>query len=159
MTLLSILLVGFLLGMKHAVESDHLAAVASLATRQHSIAATLRQGMAWGVGHAATLMLVGGAVLALGGACARRCRAGARRRAEPGRGRRIASGVSRRPLLRSLHGVHGALMVSKTKRQAPTLPADRAAAVGLLEGVESVGAEQAWLEVIRKMDEVYHASA
>lgn len=47
-------------------------------------------------------------------------------------------------------------MVSKTKRQAPTLPADRAAAVGLLEGVESVGAEQAWLEVIRKMDEVYH---
>lgn len=68
MTLLSLLLVGFLLGMKHAVESDHLAAVASLATRQISIASTLRQGMAWGVGHTATLMIVGGAALAMDGA-------------------------------------------------------------------------------------------
>lgn len=66
MTLLSILLIGFLLGMKHALESDHLAAVASLATRQHSFLSTLRQGIAWGVGHTVTLMLVGGVVLALG---------------------------------------------------------------------------------------------
>lgn len=66
MTLLNILIIGFLLGMKHAMESDHLAAVATLATRQHSLFATLRQGVAWGVGHTLTLMLVGGVVLALG---------------------------------------------------------------------------------------------
>ena len=66
MTLLSILIIGFLLGMKHATESDHLAAVATLATRQHSFAATLKQGVAWGLGHTVTLMLVGGVVLALG---------------------------------------------------------------------------------------------
>jgi hypothetical protein len=66
MTLFSILIIGFLLGMKHATESDHLAAVASLATRQHSFVATLRQGIAWGLGHTITLMIVGSAVLALG---------------------------------------------------------------------------------------------
>jgi len=34
LTALSILLIGFLLGMKHATEADHLAVVATLATRQ-----------------------------------------------------------------------------------------------------------------------------
>ena len=63
---LSILVVGLLLGMKHATEADHLAAVATLATRQGSLAQTLRQGVAWGVGHTLTLMLFGGAVLLLG---------------------------------------------------------------------------------------------
>lgn len=66
MTLLSILLIGFLLGAKHAFESDHLAAVATLATGRQSVASTLRQGIAWGVGHTVTLLIVGGAVLAFG---------------------------------------------------------------------------------------------
>src|SRR5580765_6227656 len=65
-TALSILVVGLLLGTKHATEADHLAAVATLATRQGSLAQTLRQGVAWGVGHNLTLMLFGGAVLWLG---------------------------------------------------------------------------------------------
>jgi high-affinity nickel permease len=66
MTALSILVVGLLLGMKHATEADHLAAVATLATRQSSLAQTLRQGVAWGIGHTLTLMLFGGALLLLG---------------------------------------------------------------------------------------------
>ena len=37
--------------MKHATEADHLAAVATLATRQVSLGRTLRQGVAWGGGH------------------------------------------------------------------------------------------------------------
>jgi high-affinity nickel permease len=63
---LSILVVGLLLGMKHATEADHLAAVATLATRQGSLAQTLRQGVAWGIGHTVTLLLFGGALLLLG---------------------------------------------------------------------------------------------
>lgn len=63
---LSILFVGLLLGMKHATEADHLAAVATLATRQNSLAQTLRQGVAWGIGHTLTLLLFAGVVLALG---------------------------------------------------------------------------------------------
>ncbi|HEY5325273.1 MAG TPA: urease accessory protein [Caldimonas sp.] len=66
MTALSIVVVGLLLGMQHATEADHLAAVATLATRQSSLAQTLRQGVAWGIGHTLTLMLFGGVVLCLG---------------------------------------------------------------------------------------------
>ena len=54
MTAISILFIGFLLGMKHATEADHLAAVATLATQQSSFAQTMVQGAAWGVGHTAT---------------------------------------------------------------------------------------------------------
>jgi hypothetical protein len=62
----SILLVGFLLGMKHATEADHLAAVATLASGRLTLPQTVWQGVAWGVGHTLTLMLFGGIVLALG---------------------------------------------------------------------------------------------
>jgi High-affinity nickel-transport protein len=68
MTLLSILIVGFLLGMKHATEADHLAAVATLATRQTTLLHTVRQGVAWGIGHTLILLLLGGVVLLLGAA-------------------------------------------------------------------------------------------
>jgi hypothetical protein len=66
MTMLSILVIGFLLGMKHATEADHLAAVATLVTRQTTYAQTMAQGVAWGLGHTVTLMVFGGFVLALG---------------------------------------------------------------------------------------------
>lgn len=66
MGLLFILFVGFMLGMKHATEADHLAAVATLAMGRLTLAQTVRQGVAWGVGHSVTLMLFGGIVLALG---------------------------------------------------------------------------------------------
>lgn len=66
MTALSILLVGLLLGMQHATEADHLAAVATLVSRTGSLGQTVRQGVAWGVGHTLTLLAFGGAVLWLG---------------------------------------------------------------------------------------------
>jgi ABC-type nickel/cobalt efflux system permease component RcnA len=65
-TPVSILALGFLLGMRHALDADHLAAVATLATRSRSVAHTVLQGVAWGTGHTVTLMLFGGAVLVLG---------------------------------------------------------------------------------------------
>jgi ABC-type nickel/cobalt efflux system permease component RcnA len=65
-TVTSILALGFLLGMRHALDADHLAAVATLATRSRSVGHTLLQGVAWGTGHTLTLMLFGGAVLVLG---------------------------------------------------------------------------------------------
>ena len=48
MSALIILLTGFLIGMKHATEPDHLAAVATLASGQQTLAQTIRQGVAWG---------------------------------------------------------------------------------------------------------------
>ena len=66
MSLVSILVTGFLLGMQHATEADHLAAVAALATRESTLSHALRQGLAWGCGHTVTLMLTGGIALELG---------------------------------------------------------------------------------------------
>lgn len=59
----TILLMSLLIGMRHALESDHLAAVASLATRSRSLRQTLRLGATWGVGHTLALFLFGSVVL------------------------------------------------------------------------------------------------
>jgi len=61
----SILLIGFLLGMRHAVESDHVAAVASLATRRPTLRHAVLQGAVWGLGHTLTLFIACSAVLLL----------------------------------------------------------------------------------------------
>ena len=52
--MLTILFLGFLVGMQHAMEADHVAAVASLATRSRSVTQAARQGAAWGLGHSLT---------------------------------------------------------------------------------------------------------
>lgn len=56
---------GFLLGMRHALEADHLAAVAALATRSPTVAHAVRQGAVWGLGHTLTLVLFGAVVLGM----------------------------------------------------------------------------------------------
>lgn len=61
--MMSLLLLGFLIGMRHALEADHVAAVATLATRSPSMSHTLRQGAAWGLGHTLTLFLFGSLVI------------------------------------------------------------------------------------------------
>lgn len=63
----SILILGLLLGLQHAVEADHIAAVASITSRGSSLRDAARQGSAWGLGHSLTLLLVGGGVLLIDG--------------------------------------------------------------------------------------------
>ncbi len=63
----TVLSLGFLIGMRHALESDHLAAVASMATQAKSVRQTMRLGMTWGVGHTLTLFLLGSIVLFMDG--------------------------------------------------------------------------------------------
>ena len=63
--MVSLLGLGFLVGMRHAVEADHAAAVATLATQNHSVANTLKQGLTWGLGHTITLLLFGSMVFLL----------------------------------------------------------------------------------------------
>jgi len=59
----SLLLIGLFIGMRHALDADHLAAVASLVSRKQSLASTIRQGSAWGLGHTLTLLLFGSVVI------------------------------------------------------------------------------------------------
>lgn len=60
------LALGFLLGLKHALDADHVAAVAALATRAASAADRVRLSGLWGLGHAVTLFACGALLLALG---------------------------------------------------------------------------------------------
>jgi high-affinity nickel permease len=66
MTLTVVLGFGLVLGMQHATEPDHLAAVASLAVRERSLRHGVFHGIAWDIGHTLMLLLVAGAVGFLG---------------------------------------------------------------------------------------------
>jgi ABC-type nickel/cobalt efflux system permease component RcnA len=57
---------GFLLGMQHALEVDHVAAVSSIAARRDNVADIIKHGLTWGLGHTVTLFVFAGAALALG---------------------------------------------------------------------------------------------
>ena len=61
-----ILGLGFLLGMQHALEADHIAAVSSIAARRSQIGDIVRHGLTWGLGHTLTLFAFAGAALLLG---------------------------------------------------------------------------------------------
>jgi ABC-type nickel/cobalt efflux system permease component RcnA len=58
-----IILLGLLLGMQHALEADHLAAVASMTAGSRGRRSIIRHGVVWGLGHMATLSVFAGAVL------------------------------------------------------------------------------------------------
>ncbi len=63
--MVGLLVLGFFIGMRHALEADHVAAVSSLATGSASPRECVKQGVFWGLGHTLTLFLFGSAVLLL----------------------------------------------------------------------------------------------
>jgi high-affinity nickel permease len=63
LTSLSVLALGFLLGMRHATDPDHVVAVTTIVSQQRSVGRAARVGALWGVGHTATIVLAGGAIL------------------------------------------------------------------------------------------------
>jgi hypothetical protein len=56
--MISWLLLGFAMGVRHALEADHLAAVASLSARTAGPRDLWRVAAAWGAGHALTIVLL-----------------------------------------------------------------------------------------------------
>jgi hypothetical protein len=63
--LFGVLVLGFLLGMRHATDPDHVVAVTTIVTQQRSLVRAARTGVLWGIGHTATILLVGGAIIVL----------------------------------------------------------------------------------------------
>src|SRR5258708_30746427 len=61
-----ILGLGFLIGLQHALEADHLAAVSSIAARRSDVGDIVKHGLTWGLGHTLTLFVFAGAALLLG---------------------------------------------------------------------------------------------
>jgi ABC-type nickel/cobalt efflux system permease component RcnA len=64
--LLALAGLGLLLGFRHAFEPDHLAAVSTLATRQGRVLDACRLGLAWALGHTASVGVVVGAIVLFG---------------------------------------------------------------------------------------------
>ena len=55
---------GFLLGVRHAADADHVVAVAAIVARHASLRRAARVGALWGAGHSLTLLVVGGGLVA-----------------------------------------------------------------------------------------------
>ncbi|HET7296587.1 MAG TPA: hypothetical protein VFI66_05555 [Gemmatimonadales bacterium] len=65
-SLVALVGLGLLLGFRHAFEPDHLAAVSTLATRQGRLLDACRLGLAWALGHTASVGVVVGAIILFG---------------------------------------------------------------------------------------------
>jgi ABC-type nickel/cobalt efflux system permease component RcnA len=62
----TVLSLGFLIGLRHALEPDHVFAVASLIYRTSSLKEGMKLGTTWGLGHTVILFLFGSLVLMMG---------------------------------------------------------------------------------------------
>jgi len=63
--LLTILGLGLVLGLRHALDTDHLVAVSTMLTQRPSLRASGMIGFSWGLGHTLVLLVVGTGVLVL----------------------------------------------------------------------------------------------
>ena len=62
---LTLLGLGLVLGLRHALDTDHLAAVSTVLAQRPSLRASGLIGLSWGLGHTVVLLLVGAVVLVL----------------------------------------------------------------------------------------------
>jgi high-affinity nickel-transport protein len=60
---LPVVVLGLLLGMRHATDPDHVVAVATIVSRQRTTRGAALIGSLWGIGHTVTVMLVGGIII------------------------------------------------------------------------------------------------
>ena len=62
---LAVLILGFLLGLKHATDADHVVAVSTIVTEQRNVWRGLWIGASWGAGHSTPLLILGLIILVL----------------------------------------------------------------------------------------------
>ena len=62
---MSMLAVGLVFGLKHAIEADHLAAVSAIVSERKSLLSSSLVGGLWGIGHTIALLIAGVVVLLL----------------------------------------------------------------------------------------------
>jgi sulfite exporter TauE/SafE len=59
----SVLAIGLVVGLRHAMDADHIAAVSTIVSEKKSLLSSSLVGGLWGVGHTASLLVAGVAVL------------------------------------------------------------------------------------------------
>lgn len=62
-TFFSILAIGFVLGMRHATDPDHVVAVTTMVSRERSTGSAALVGAFWGLGHTVTIFVVGAGII------------------------------------------------------------------------------------------------
>lgn len=60
---LTILVLGFVMGMRHATDADHVIAVSTFVSRERSLSKAALIGSLWGLGHTFTIIVVGAAII------------------------------------------------------------------------------------------------
>jgi ABC-type nickel/cobalt efflux system permease component RcnA len=60
---LGLALLGLLLGMRHATDPDHVVAVTTILSRERRLRTAAQIGAIWGLGHTATMIAVGAAII------------------------------------------------------------------------------------------------
>lgn len=65
-SLFTVTVFGFILGMRHATDADHVIAVTTIVSRFPDVRRAARTGLYWGIGHSMTILLVGSSVILLG---------------------------------------------------------------------------------------------
>jgi len=55
---------GFLLGLRHATEADHVAAMSTFVSRERGLLRSCLRGTFWGIGHTAALLIAGVVIIA-----------------------------------------------------------------------------------------------
>jgi high-affinity nickel permease len=63
-SLIAALGLGFLLGLRHAMEADHVAAVSTFVSQDRTLLRACLRGTFWGIGHTAALLAAGVAIIA-----------------------------------------------------------------------------------------------
>lgn len=64
--IISLLAIGFMFGLRHAFDADHIVAVSVLSSRAPDKKTALLHGIFWGLGHTATLFIIGILVFVFG---------------------------------------------------------------------------------------------
>jgi high-affinity nickel-transport protein len=114
----SLVALGFLLGMRHALDPDHVVAIGTIATRSTSFGRAARTGALWGLGHTLTLLVVGGTIVTLRTAVSPR------------------TGVAMELAVAVMLIVLGVLNLLNARRAEPTAPsAARPMVVGMVHGM------------------------
>jgi high-affinity nickel-transport protein len=65
-TLLPTAALGFVLGIRHATDPDHVLAVSTIVSRERRVRTAALIGVLWGVGHTFTILVAGGAIVLFG---------------------------------------------------------------------------------------------
>jgi high-affinity nickel-transport protein len=63
MSIWAVLGLGFMLGLRHATDADHVVAVSTIVSRTKTLRSAVLVGGLWGLGHTLTILLVGGVIV------------------------------------------------------------------------------------------------